>query len=311
MIDFPSSPSNGQIATLNGTSYIWDATRTQWRVNAAPGVDAAIAAAFSTPSPIGNTTPNSGAFTTLSASGALSGAGFTNLLASPSAIGSVAPSTGKFTQVELSAGTTSLAPFKLNAGALLSAAVAGAFEFASADSMIYFTPNATNGRGFIPVEHMFNLEANLAATTTTIAPFFGSNSSIPLEAGGLYEIEFLCIFLKNTAGTLVWTFTNSAVVTNMAIWGEMSPITGSGTTGTCGASLSMTLPGLTAAANALPATGSLTTAVNHYAMFRVILKNASSTSLRLNVTNSAGTVTPLRGSYWKARRIDTMGAVAA
>lgn len=277
MIDFPNSPTNGQIVTINGTSYIWDSAKTQWRVNATPGVDASIAAALSSPSPIGNTAPN----------------------------------TGKFTQVELLAGTTSLAPFKLNAGALLSSVIAGAFEFASATSMIYLTPNTTNGRGFIPVEHMFNLETNLAATTTTIAPFFGANSAIPLVANGLYEIEFLCIFTKNTAGTLVWTFTNSAVVTNMAIWGEMSPIAGSGTTGTWGASLSMTLPGRTAAVNALPATGSLTTAVNHYAMFRVILQNASSTSFRLNVTNSAGTVTPLRGSYWKARRIATTGAVVA
>jgi hypothetical protein len=277
MIDFPNSPTNGQIATLNGTSYIWDSAKTQWRVNATPGVDASIASALS----------------------------------SPSLIGDVVPNLGKFTQLELVAGTTSLAPFKMNQGALLSSIVAGAFEFATADSMIYFTPNLTNGRGFVPVEYMFNLEANLAATTTTIAPFFGANSAIPLAANGLYEIEFLCIFTKNTAGTLVWTFTNSAVVTDMAIWGEMSPIAGSGTTGTWGASLSMTLPGRTAAANALPATGSLTTAVNHYAMFRVILQNASSTSLRLNVTNSAGTITPLRGSYWKARRIDTMGAVVA
>lgn len=278
MIDFPSSPSNGQIATLNGTSYIWDATRSQWRVNSSPAVEATIATELSSPSPIGDTTPN----------------------------------TGKFTQVELSAGTTETPPFKLNPGSLLTTAVQGALEFASTDDMLYFTPNTVNGRGYIPVNHLFVLEANGANTATTISPFFGSNSAIPLEATGLYEIEFFCLFLKNTAGTLVWTFTSSAAPVDMAIQGEMSAITGSGTTGTWAAPLAMTFPNRTAAAVALPATGSLTAAVNHFAKFRVIVKvGASNANIRLNVTNSAGSVTPQRGSYWKARRIDGTGAVAA
>lgn len=312
MIDFPSTPSNGQIATLNGTSYIWDASRSQWRVNAAPAVEATIAAELSSPSPIGDTTPNTGAFTTLSASGAVSGDGFSNYLASPPAIGATSPNTGKFSQIETVAGTTSLPPFKLNAGTLLTTAVQGALEFASTDNMLHFTPNTVNGRGYIPVDHLFVLEANGSNTATTISPFFGSNSAIPLEATGLYEIEFFCLFLKNTAGTLVWTFTSSAAPVNMAIQGEMSAITGSGTTGTWAAPLAMTLPNRTAAAVALPATGSLTNAANHFAKFRVIVKvNASNANIRLNVTNSAGTITPQRGSYWKVRRIDGVGAVVA
>lgn len=312
MIDFPSAPSNGQIATLNGTSYIWDASRSQWRVNAAPAVDATIETKLSSPSPIGNTTPNTGAFTTLSASGVVSGVGFSNYLASPPAIGTTAPNTGKFSQVELTAGTTNIAPFKLNPGSLLTTAVKGAIEYATADDMIYFTPSVVNGRGFIPVDHMFILEANGSNTATTISPFFGANSAIPLEAGALYEIEFFCLFLKNTAGTLVWTFTNTVAPVDMAIQGFMSAITGSGTTGTWAAPLAMTLPNRTAAAVALPATGSLTTAVNHFARFRVIVKcGASNSNIRLNVTNSAGSVTPQRGSYWKVRRIDGAGVVAA
>lgn len=51
----------------------------------------------------GTTTPNTGAFTTLSASSTVSGAGFTTLLASPPAIGSTAPSTGAFTTLSASA----------------------------------------------------------------------------------------------------------------------------------------------------------------------------------------------------------------
>ena len=55
------------------------------------------AISLSAPPPIGNSTPNTGAFTTLSATSTVSGAGFTSYLASPPAIGGTAPSTGKFT----------------------------------------------------------------------------------------------------------------------------------------------------------------------------------------------------------------------
>lgn len=48
---------------------------------------------------IGGTTPAAGAFTTLSASGAVSGAGVTALFASPPAIGGTAPAAGAFTSL--------------------------------------------------------------------------------------------------------------------------------------------------------------------------------------------------------------------
>jgi hypothetical protein len=52
---------------------------------------------FPSPGPIGGTTPSSGAFTTLSASSTVSGAGFSTYLASPPAIGGTAPAAGTFT----------------------------------------------------------------------------------------------------------------------------------------------------------------------------------------------------------------------
>lgn len=55
---------------------------------------------------IGATTASAAAFTTLSASGAVSGAGFAGLLSSPSAIGNVAPSAGGFTSLGVSGATT-------------------------------------------------------------------------------------------------------------------------------------------------------------------------------------------------------------
>lgn len=51
---------------------------------------------------IGGTTPAAGAFTTLAASGAVSGAGFTALFASPPAIGGTAPAAGSFTTLAAS-----------------------------------------------------------------------------------------------------------------------------------------------------------------------------------------------------------------
>lgn len=55
---------------------------------------------------IGNSTPSTGAFTTLSASSTVSGLGFSNYLASPPAIGSSAANTGAFTSLSAS-GTVS------------------------------------------------------------------------------------------------------------------------------------------------------------------------------------------------------------
>jgi hypothetical protein len=54
---------------------------------------------YTAPGTIGSGTPNTGAFTTLSASSTVSGTGFSNYLASPPAIGGTTPSTGAFTTV--------------------------------------------------------------------------------------------------------------------------------------------------------------------------------------------------------------------
>jgi hypothetical protein len=56
---------------------------------------------WATPGAIGGTTPAAGAFTTLSASSTVSGAGFSTYLASPPAIGSTTPAAGKFTTLTI------------------------------------------------------------------------------------------------------------------------------------------------------------------------------------------------------------------
>lgn len=57
-------------------------------------------------SPIGASTPSSGAFTTLSASSSVSGTGFVNYMASPPAIGGAEPNTGKFTDLTTTGNAT-------------------------------------------------------------------------------------------------------------------------------------------------------------------------------------------------------------
>lgn len=56
--------------------------------------------------PIGANTASTGAFTTLSASGAVSGTGFTNRFATPGPIGNTTPSTGAFTTLSSSGAYT-------------------------------------------------------------------------------------------------------------------------------------------------------------------------------------------------------------
>jgi len=61
---------------------------------------------LSSPPAIGNATPNTGAFSTLSASSTVSGTGFSNYLASPPAIGGTAANTGAFTTLSASSSVT-------------------------------------------------------------------------------------------------------------------------------------------------------------------------------------------------------------
>src|SRR4029077_21103180 len=73
---------------------------------------------------VGATTPSTGAFTTLSASSTVSGAGFSTYLASPPPIGSTSAGTGKFTTLEASNDITNDRHVLSNATALSGSNVA-------------------------------------------------------------------------------------------------------------------------------------------------------------------------------------------
>lgn len=252
----------------------------------------------------------------------------TGLTASGSAANTFAGSTGTFVtstgantlsgattmaaakSLTLAAGTTAVAPLILVSGTNLTTAAAGATEFDGA--AFYATADTTGGRGTVAVEQRFRLTAT-GSTISTIGNFFGATSNIPLVASGFYEIDVYAWFLNSTSGTVVWTLTNSAAPTSQNIVYEMSPAAGIvAPPGTATMLLGQIYNDATAAL-ALTATAALTDAVNHYMHMKIFLQNGAGTSLKIQATKSAGTITPGIGSKWISRRLPaaSTGAFAA
>lgn len=194
--------------------------------------------------------------------------------------------------------TASRSPLKYTAGTNLTTVEAGAKEY---DGVVFFaTPNTTSGRAYAPSTHIFRLAANGTAIGPTIANFFGANSAINLIASGFYEIEAHCYFLKTTADTVTVTVTTSVAPLNLNGVIQTGAITGDTATG---AAQQIALFNSTATGSAFGATG-LLAAANHYMKILLIVNAAASNSnLRINFTSGSGTVTPLRGSYYKTTRL--------
>lgn len=209
----------------------------------------------------------------------------------------------------LTAGTAVVAALTNPAGVILTSPVIGAEE--NDGVQIYNTIDLTSGRGVIPIEQYFHLVAAGATIGLTIANFFGATSNIPLVANAYYEIEIFLFYLKTTAGTVTWTLTNSSAPTGQNIMYSMSPITGISATDV-NTYLERTYYNDATAARTI-ITGSLTTAVNHVAVMKIFLKNGAGTSLKIQATCSAGTITPGINSYWisKRRSPNNIGTFAA
>jgi hypothetical protein len=201
--------------------------------------------------------------------------------------------------LSLGSGTTASPPLSISSGTNLTSAAAGAVEY---DGVVFYTtPNTTSGRGYTPSTQIFRLTANGTAIGPAISNFFGANSAINLVGGASYEIEAHLYFTKTTAGTVTVTATSSLAPVNLSGAIQTGAVGGGTATG---AAQQIALFNSAATAAAFGATGSLTTAVNHYMKVSMIVEaNASASNLRINVTSSAGTVTPLRGSYYKVTRL--------
>jgi hypothetical protein len=210
--------------------------------------------------------------------------------------------------LELAAGSSTVAPLKFNAGSgLLATPVAGAIEYDG--NAWYSTDDVTGGRGFIPSVHYFRLVADGSAIGPTIANYFPGTSGVAMDNNIFYELEANLFFTKTTAGTVTFTMTFTQAPINNEAWYTGSPVGG---VGTVGAPQTAAIVKSTATAGALPATGSLTTAVNHqYQLSSMFQTNATTGgTLNIQITSSAGTVTPLTGSYFKITRLPSANSGA-
>lgn len=272
------------VTLLAGESILLDENGVWWyfQANGAQVTASTIpASAWASPSPIGSTTPNT-------ISGTFIGAG------------TPAPTTSRIATV---AGSTTVAPMNIAGGTNLTTIVAGAVENDAIN--FYLSTNTTDGRARVPAEQTFRLTANGTAFNT-ISNFFGATSNISLVASAFYEIEIEVYFTKTTAEAVTWTFTNSSAPTSMNIHYEQSPITGIVAPGSTAVGyLSGDIINSTTATQTI-VTGSLTTAVNHYARFKIWLTNGTGSNLKIQAScTTASGITPLRGSRWKCQRIPT------
>lgn len=168
--------------------------------------------------------------------------------------------------------------------------------------------NAVSGRGAIVGEQTFRRTADGTAIGPAIADFFGATSAISLEALSVYEIIAYLVFTKTTAGTITLTMAASSAQNRMAGIYIGSPLTGIGAGspqwGSAGSQGATTAPFVT--------TGSLTTGVNHVFQLNMQVQTILTSSWRLQITSSAGTVTPLAGSYYTVKKISaTTGTFVA
>lgn len=122
---------------------------------------------FKSPPPIGSTTPSSGIFTTLSATGTVSGAGITALFAAPPAIGSATPSTGVFTALTANGNAAFNAQFRVG-GNLMTFPGSAATLLATTGS----------GSGLTGITW-----SQIGSTPTTLAGY-GITSPLPQAQGG-------------------------------------------------------------------------------------------------------------------------------
>jgi hypothetical protein len=166
----------------------------------------------------------------------------------------------------------------------------------------YTTDDITDGRGYLASIHYFRLAADGIAVGPTIVPFFGATSGMNLDAGVYYEVEAFLYFTKTTAGTVTFTMTFTQGPANNDAHYIGTPVGG---IGTVGSAVTAAIAKSTATAGALPATASLTTAVNHQYTLRSMFQANATTggTFNIQITCSAGTVTPLAGSYYKFTRL--------
>ena len=203
--------------------------------------------------------------------------------------------------LQLAAGTASAntAPLKLTSGINLTTPEAGTVEYDGTG--LYSTIDTTSGRGLLPSQQIFRLTAN-GSPFASISDFFGSNSALPLVAGGVYEIEWVMYYTQNVgAGALTLTIVLTQAPVNVnafAAWPTFGVLT------TATYSYGGGVAGSTSASIALPSPGNYSSGTIQVTVRAIVEANASNASnIRMRASTSANSMTPLRGSYYKATRL--------
>ena len=213
----------------------------------------------------------------------------------------------------IGAGTTSSAALTFNSGQLLTTASAGVLSYDGIN--FYGTIDTTNGRGSIPVEQHFLLTAT-GSNISTIANYFGTNSNIPLVANGIYEIDVYQYFLKNTNGTVTWTFAYNAAPTSFNFTMERCPYGGISVPA-ANSNNSLFYSSLyndVSSPYTFTSAANLSGGNNQYYHFKIFLIAAATTNyIKFQMTSTSGTVTPGIGSRWYAKRLSStnVGTFAA
>lgn len=193
----------------------------------------------------------------------------------------------------------------LDGGVVLAAQRIGAVEYDG--NVLYQTDNLTSGRAVIPHSQQFRLQTARAAvgSATVPAAFFGPGANVGVLPNSTYEFEYHLFFTKTTNGTVTFRLEESAAPVNLNATLFISNAVAGG--GAVSVTDTASLFNNTAAASAFPATKTLTTALNYYTMVKGIVDTNLTTggNIFISYLTSAGTVTPLRGSYFKLTRLPT------
>ncbi|AIO23498.1 beta strand repeat-containing protein [Burkholderia cepacia] len=229
-IGWAAGGQNWQVnAVSGGNLYVHDSTHNKFPIAVVPNSSAALAinSASSTftggldSTAIGPNTPSTGAFTTLSASSTVSGAGFTSYLASPPAIGGTAANADSFTNLS-SSGTVSGTGFSsylsspppigattANTGrfSTLSSTGTGAMPMYSttgtgvnAPHMVQGTVALSSGSATVTLSgsaafsssSTYTCTANDTTATNAVKVSQGSGTSITFTGTGTDSVQFLC-----------------------------------------------------------------------------------------------------------------------
>lgn len=160
---------------------------------------------FAAPPAIGSTTASSGAFTTLSASGAVSGTGFTNYMASPPAIGGTAAAAGSFTNLSAT-GTVSGAGFTnyMASPPAIGGTTASSAKFTTITATSTITPSTTSGIVGTTLADSANAGSVGEILSATVSTATSVTSATPLNL----------VTLSLTAGD--WDVTGGAAFTAAA-----------------------------------------------------------------------------------------------